>query len=300
MKSLTALLLASLWLQNASVAQTIPTVLVSMAPLYSLAKPLLAGTDVALTLVPEDPRSMQAQATLFTRQADRYAEQFKVADAVITMGKIWGGDTLYTAVREVNIRVVDIDASKPWSHELDGVAVAESPATGMVSPYFWLSPSNVIRVLDIVGSDLERLYPLHAGTIAANLEQQKASYLALKNDFERRFVEVSDPVIYALTDQFVYLTSDLGVFVDDYFVKQDIDWTADDYAALTTSLEKAGISVVVHQWEPSAGIKQAITDAGANLLVLDTLETTADFRAGLESNLNALLTAFGTPGAQAP
>jgi ABC-type Zn uptake system ZnuABC Zn-binding protein ZnuA len=141
---------------------------------------------------------------------------------------------------------------------------------------------------------------LHAGTIAANLEQQKASYLALKNDFERRFVEVSDPVIYALTDQFVYLTSDLGVFVDDYFVKQDIDWTADDYAALTTSLEKAGISVVVHQWEPSAGIKQAITDAGANLLVLDTLETTADFRAGLESNLNALLTAFGTPGAQAP
>lgn len=295
MKSLLVLLLAGLCLHNNVMAQQAPTVLVSMAPLYSLAKPLLTGTDVALTLVPEDPRSMQAQATLFTRQADRYAEQFKTADAVITMGKIWSGDTLYTAVREVNIRVVDIDASKPWSHELDGVAVAESPASGMVSPYFWLSPSNVIRVLDIVGSDLERLYPQHAATIAANLDKQKASYLELKNSFESRFVEVSDPVLYALTDQFVYLTSDLGVFVDDYFVKQDIDWTADDYAALTTSLEKAGIRVVLHQWEPSAEIKQAISDAGANLLVLDTLETATDFRGGLENDLNALLAAFQTP-----
>ena len=280
---------------EAAESQGKDVVLVSMAPLYSLAKPLLEGTDVALTLVPEEARSMQAQATLFTRQADRYAEQFKSADAVITMGKIWSGDPLYTAVREVNIRVVDIDASKPWSHELDGVAVANSPATNMVSPYFWLSPSNIIRTLDIVGSDLERLYPKHAATIAANLEKQKAVYLTVKNDFERRFVEVADPVIYSLTDQFVYLTSDLGVFVDDYFVKQDIDWKPEDYSALTAALKKAGINVVLHQWDPSAEIKQAIADAGAHLLVLDSLETNADFRQGLQQDLDSLLAAFTAP-----
>ncbi|MES2605032.1 MAG: zinc ABC transporter substrate-binding protein [Pseudomonadota bacterium] len=269
--------------------------LVSMAPMYSLAKPLLEGTDVTLTLVPEEARSMQTQATLFTRQADRFVEQFKSADAVITIGKIWSGDPLYTAAREVNIRVVNIDATKPWSHELDGVAVTNSPATGMVSPYFWLSPSNIVRVLDIVGSDLERLYPNHAERIATNLEKQKATYLQLKNEFERRFVEVGDPVVYALTDQFVYLTSDVGIFVDDYFVKQDIDWTTSDYTALTTSLEKAGITVVLHQWEPSTEIKQAIEDAGAHLLVLDSLETAADFQIGLQKNLDALLAAFAMP-----
>jgi len=170
--------------------------------------------------------------------------------------------------------------------------VTESPVSGMVSPYFWLSPSNVIRVLDIVGSDLARLYPHHAATITGNLQKQKADYLQLKNDFERRFVEVADPVLYALTDQFVYLTSDLGVFVDDYFVKQDIDWTADDYSTLTSALERAGISVVLHQWEPSSEIKQAIEDAGARLLVLDSLETTTDFRAGFSQDLDALLAAF--------
>ena len=279
---------------NPALAQTDdrPVVLVAIAPLYSLAKPLVEGTDIALTLVPDEARSMSAQSTLFTRQADRFAEQFAAADAVITMGKLWAGDPLYTAAREVNIRVVDIDASKPWSHELDGVAVANSPVSKMVSPYFWLSPSNVIRVLDIVGHDLERLYPDHAATISANLEQQQADYLQLKNDFEQRFIEVADPVVYALTDQFVYLTSDLGIFVDDYFVKQDIDWTADDYAQLTNALKDAGITVVLHQWEPSAEISQAITAAGARLLVLDTLETTADFRAGLAGNLAALLAAF--------
>ena len=272
-----------------------PVVLVSMAPLYSLAKPLVAGTNVALTLVPDEPRSMQAQATLFTRQADRFAEQFKRADAVITMGKIWSGDPLYTAVREVNIRVVNIDASKPWSHELDGVAVANSPVTQMVSPYFWLSPSNVIRMLDIIGSDLVRLYPQHAVTIAANLAQEKANYLMLKNDFERRLVAVTDPVVYALTDQFVYLTSDLGVFVEDYFVKQDIDWTDADYLSLASALENAGVRVVLHQWEPSDVIKETISRAGAQLLVLDSLETTTDFRSGLEHDFNTLLSAFTAP-----
>jgi len=296
-KSLFTLLMAALSLTAVGLptiagAQQIPTVLVSMAPLYSLARPLVEGTDVVLILVPDEPRSMSAQSTLFTRQVDRFAEQFRTADAVITMGKIWNADPLYTAVREVNIRVIDIDASKPWSHELDGVAVTESPVSGMVSPYFWLSPSNVIRVLDIVGSDLARLYPHHAATITGNLQKQKADYLQLKNDFERRFVEVADPVVYALTDQFVYLTSDLGVFVDDYFVKQDIDWTADDYSTLTSALERAGISVVLHQWEPSSEIKQAIEDAGARLLVLDSLETTTDFRAGFSQDLDALLAAF--------
>lgn len=269
-----------------------PTVLVAMAPLHSLTAALVAGTSVRLTLLPEQPRSMQAQATLFTRQAERFAEQFRTADAVITMGKLWAGDPLYTAAREVNIRIVDIDASKPWSHELDGVAVANSPASNAVSPYFWLSPSNVIRTLDIIGHDLQRLYPQQAATIAANLAREKASYLQLKNDVERRLAAVADPVVYALSDQFVYLTHDLGVFVEDYFIKQDIDWQAADHAALTAALRAADVKVVLHQWQPSAPIREAIAAAGAELLVLDTLETTTDFRAGLTQDLQALLTAL--------
>jgi ABC-type Zn uptake system ZnuABC Zn-binding protein ZnuA len=270
-----------------------PLILVAMAPIYELTQTLLVDTDIDLQLLPDSPRSMEAQRTVFTRQADRYAEQFKAADAVITIGKIWSGDPFYITARNFNIRVVDIDASKPWSHELDGVAVANSPATDAVSPYFWLSPSNVIRILEIVGYDLQKLYPAEAETIKTNLEHEKASYVQLKNDFEQRLLNIADPFVYALTDEFVYLTRDIGLFVADYFVKQDIDWTSEDYSKLTQALTSSGVKVVIHQWEPTPEIQKAITDAGATLLVLDSLETTGDFRAGLEHNLDTLLAALG-------
>ncbi|MGV3592373.1 MAG: metal ABC transporter solute-binding protein, Zn/Mn family [Gammaproteobacteria bacterium] len=266
-----------------------------MAPVYELTEPLLAGTNITLELLPDSPRTMQAQLTLFTRQAERYAEPFTRADAVISIGRLWTADPFYTTARQFNIRVVAIDASKPWSHQLDGVSVANSPVTNAVSPYFWLSPSNVIRMLDIVGSDLQRLYPDDAAQIEANLQREKAAYLQLKADFEQRFSAIDDPFVYALADEFVYLTSDVGLFVEDYFVKQDIDWTAEDYANLTAAIENSGVHVVIHKWEPAAEIAQAIADAGATLVVLDTLEVTDDFRAGLQQNLDKLLTALPVP-----
>jgi hypothetical protein len=299
------LLLLTLCLGNTANAQTpctapdcaqadrTATVITALAPLYQLTLPLLQGTSISLQLLPTDgPRSMQAQTTLFTRQAERFAENFRTADAVLGIGRIWPGDPLYTSARQLNIRVVPLDASKPWSHELDGVAVAAAPSTGQPSPYFWLSPANVIRLLDIVGTDLRRLYPQDAALIRSNLEREKAQWLQLKSANERRLLEVDDPVVYALADEFIYLTSDLGLFVDGWFVKQDLDWTEADLAALTTRLQTADIKVVLHKWEPSEAIKAAISAGGAELVVLDTLETTTDFRGGFERNMDLLLEAL--------
>jgi ABC-type Zn uptake system ZnuABC Zn-binding protein ZnuA len=266
-----------------------PLILVAMAPIYQLTQGLLKDTDLDLQLLPESPRSMEAQRTVFTRQAENYAEIFQAADVVISIGKIW---PFYTTARAFNVRVVNIDASKPWSHELDGVAVADSPVSHQLSPYFWLSSSNVIRVLEIVGHDLQQLYPADAATIKQNLAYEKASYVHLKNDFEQRFIEVADPLVFALADEFVYFTSDMGIFVDDYFVKQDIDWTPEDYSKLTTSIKNSGVKVVIHKWQPTAEIQQAITAGGATLVVLDTLETTENFKAGFEKNFDAVLAAL--------
>jgi ABC-type Zn uptake system ZnuABC Zn-binding protein ZnuA len=272
-----------------------PLVLTAMAPVYQLTLPLLTNTSIDLQLLPDSPRTMQAQTTVFTRQAERYADVFAKADAVIGIGRLWTGDPVYTTARSFNIRIVNIDASKPWSHQLDGVSVANSPTTNAVSPYFWLSPSNVIRMLDIVGTDLQRLYPADATTIKTNMEREKSSYLQLKSAFEQGLGAIDDPFVYALTDEFVYLTSDIGLFVEDYFVKQDIDWTTEDYSKLTTALRDSGVKVVIHKWEPSAEITKAVTDAGATLVVLDTLETTANFKEGLQQNLDKLISALQAP-----
>lgn len=268
-------------------------VLTSIAPMFHIATALTANTGIRVENIPARPRSMAAQATLFARQGERFAEQFKNADAVITIGKIWAEDSFYTTAREFNIRIVNIDASKPWSHILTGVSVSTSPVTGKVSPYFWISPSNTIRMLNIVARDLQTLYPDQAQIISSNLEQEKNSYITLQADFETRFLEVLDPVVYALADEFSYLTSELGIFVDDYFVKQDIDWTEEDLTNLSATLTRSGIKVVIHKWEPSEEIKTAVSDAGAELVVLDLMETsTEDFHDSVQSNLEKLLQAL--------
>jgi ABC-type Zn uptake system ZnuABC Zn-binding protein ZnuA len=269
-----------------------PLILTSLAPVYELAAPLVENTGINLQLLPDSPRSMQTHQTLFVRQADRYAGSFAQADAVITIGKVWAADPLYISARHINPRVVNIDASKPYSHELDGVAVANSPIGGQPSLYFWLSPSNVVRMLDIIGNDLLALYPAEAAALKINLVREQDRYRALKAEAETRLLQADDPLIYALADEFVYLSSDLGLFVAGYFVKQDIDWTEADYQQLTQTLQSQAIKVVIHKWEPAAPIIAAIQAAGARLVVLDTLETTADFYAGFAANLDLLMDAL--------
>src|SRR5690606_32535202 len=112
---------------------------------------------------------------------ERYEALFARADAVVTIGKLWLDDPLYTAARNANIRVVEIDATKPWSTTLEGVSVIAQPAeqgpwaaTGTVvrepSVYYWLSPSNAARSADIIARDLMRLAPDDAARIEENLK----------------------------------------------------------------------------------------------------------------------------------
>lgn len=266
-------------------------VLASLAPLYQLTLPLVEGTDIDLRLLPDSPRGMSSHGALFIRRIETFADAFSRADAVISLGSVWAEDPLYISARQYNIRVVDIDAGKPYSHELDGVTIARSPVDNAVSPYVWLSPSNVVRMIDIIGRDLRQLYPDQARRIASNMEARKNHYRALKAETEQVLL-TGDPVVYSLADEFIYLTRDLTLFVDGWFVKQDIDWTAEDHAALTRQLQDHDVKVVIHKWQPSTAIVEAIEAAGAELVVLDTLETTDDFAAGLEQNLAKLAAAI--------
>jgi ABC-type Zn uptake system ZnuABC Zn-binding protein ZnuA len=83
-------------------------------------------------------------------------------------------------------------------------------------------------------------------------------------------MEVSGGDVFALTGDFVYLTNDMGLLVDGYFIKQDLRWTKADLDALTKHLRDRNIKVVLHQWQPSEAIQAAIRSAGAQLVVLDT------------------------------
>src|SRR6185369_8610977 len=133
-----------------------------------------------------------------------------------------------------------------------------NPRTSGAAPYFWLSISNAIRMADIIAHDLGALFPDSSAVIAKNLDGLKRSLLALRGDYQKKLIEGAPDVVFALTGDFVYLTNDMGLFVDGYFIKQDVRWTASDLSSLTKHLKDNGIKVVLHKWQPSEAIQNAV------------------------------------------
>lgn len=259
-------------------------VLTELPPLYSVTATLADETGITVKNVPPDGRRMNALARTLEKPTDAVLASFKEADAVVTIGKLWRAAPLYAAVRAQNIRVVNIDAAEPYSATLPGVALAREPQPGppwesttmsaseQPSLYFWLSPSNGVRMAEIIAQDLSRLSPEDSPKIVRNLEMFRRRLLDLKAEYERKFAELGELTLFALTGEFTYLSADLGLFVDGYFIKQDIDWTADDLGSLQKYLQEQRIGVVIHKWAPSAPIQEAIRAGGATLEVLRTAE----------------------------
>jgi hypothetical protein len=296
-----------------------PIVLTGTQATYSLAKALTVGTPIEVRNVPPDGRQLMLLKDYIERRKADLAPTFARATAAITLTNALPGDPLYRFAREVNIRIIDIDAAIPWALDRTGVALAESPVSNVAwgkgdgaaatdtAPYFWLSVSNAIRMGDIVAHDLAALFPDFAATIAKNGDELKRSLLALRNEYHSRLIAAGEDVVFALTGDFVYLTNDLGLLVDGYFIKQDVRWTPDDLANLTAHLSEHGIRVVIHRWLPSEEIRSAVSAGGATLVVLETgdpglVEDGALAADGLQrilrSDLEAVVTAFATPSSR--
>ena len=283
-------------------------VLTSLPATYSIASALAQGTRIQVANVPEAGRPMNALDRYLEKPGEDDTALLRRADAVVTIGKLWREDPLYTAARAYNIRVVNIDATEPYSRTMPGIALTREPggqapwqkagtggAAGAVaqadgaSLHFWLGPSNGARSAEIVAHDLARLSPADAERIGRNLADYRGRLLQLKQSYEAKLAELENVTVFALSGDFAYLTTDLGLFVEGYFIRQDIEWTPADLEAFRKHLMARDIRVVIHEWEPSEAIRQAITAAGAKLVVLRSGETfKPGYLADMEANLEAL------------
>ncbi|CAH0134405.1 metal ABC transporter solute-binding protein, Zn/Mn family [Pseudomonas brassicacearum] len=286
-------------------------VLVALPAAYALTSALSAGTTLEVVRVPADAAvPMESQATALSRLD---AAVFQQAEAVITLSSLWRADPLYATARRHNLRIVEIDASRSWDTIKPGVAATRVPANDVPwaaasdadaghSPYAWLGPVNAMRMSALIAADLARLAPTDAPRIERNLAALEGRLRRLKADYGARLTAVPDLRVLSLANEFIYLFGEFGVFVDGWFIQQDIDWSDTDRAALTRYLRERDIRVVVHKWAPDAKIAKAIEDGGARLLILDMgnpgmlADKANGYEALLGSNLEALLAAFATTG----
>lgn len=279
------LLMSIAGMANAESLQERKKVLTTLAPIYSIVKELTIGTTIDVQNIPAIARRMSAQQNYLNSRADKLHPIFNAASAVVSIEKLWHQDPLYTSARQANIHIVAIDASKPWSNKLEGVTLIQQPSDdtpwidkpssgrdSSISPFFWLSSSNVIRSADIIARDLQRVAPEFAAEIRTNNVNFGKKILALKSDYENKFSQLDDVTVFALASELVYMTSELGLFIDGYFLKQDIHWSDQDLSSFTDYLQKNEITTVIHKWRPDEKIVAAIARANAKLVILDTGE----------------------------
>src|SRR5690606_22773501 len=119
---------SAVWFAGAADEPDELLVLTALPVTYSITAALAEGTSITVENVPEDRRPMNALVNLLTQRPERFEARLARADAVVTIGKLWLDDPLYTAARSANIRGVEIDATKPWSATLEGGSGISPPA----------------------------------------------------------------------------------------------------------------------------------------------------------------------------
>ena len=253
----------------------------ALQPTFSIASALAEGTEIEVRAVPASLPGMGGLDRAFKRPDATTVYGLQWADAVVTIGGVWPEDPLFTQARARNINVIEIDASRSLDVSGESVAQVATPqdsapwrqpapaATRGVSPYAWLSPTNGIRMAEIVAADFVRLSPEDEARIVANLAAFATRMQQLQASYEDRLLGAGGARIFALSDHFSYLTGAFGLFVEGSFTEQDVRWNEADFEGFRRVLVDQGITHVIHHWQPSEAIAQAIEAGGARLVVLD-------------------------------
>jgi ABC-type Zn uptake system ZnuABC Zn-binding protein ZnuA len=304
--------LPALFARRAHAADSKVLVITGLQSTFSIARALAKDTSIEVQAAFPPDIGMEEQASYLSkkRRADFIAAA-KRADAAITIRRIWNLDPLFSAVRAQNIRAIEIDASTPFAPEMAGVALLETAKMqgadgehrpGTVSPYIWLSLTNVVRMTDIIAADLRRLSEADAQTIDRNQQKFRASILALRTQFDGKLADIDNPSVILLKSDLGYLMTDLGVDITASFAKSEYDWTDADVKTLLDKMAKSGTLAIVAAHKPKDTIATAIKGAGGRLAVLNLIDIgVADQDGRLDAdgllkvtrgNLDALLTAL--------
>ncbi len=256
-------------------------VLTALESLYSITSSLAQSTSIEVRSVPANLPGFAQVPRAFTRLSAQAGRDLEQADAVISLRSLWPEDPLYREARARNIRVVEIDAGRSLAKGSPSVMVITQPftqvpwrkapvtSTSKASPYAWFSPSNGIRMADLIARDLKRLAPQEAERIDANLKTFSAQVQALRAEFEARILALEDPRVFALSDHFVYLTNEFGIEVSGSFLEEDVLWTQADRDGFIAMVKAQGIKTILHHWQPSSEVEATIGQSGGRLLVLD-------------------------------
>ncbi len=284
-----AIALSGLLYSSLSAAQTPPVrVLASLPITYGLTELLLkdSGVQVERAAAANLPGSRQS-AYFSGRGAPALQKLATDADAVIGLRSLWRDDPLYPMARRSNIRIVEVDAARPVDGSLPGIAVQPGGNTDGLNSQPWLASNNMGRMADVIAADMVRLAPEAKPRIESNLAALKQRLLKLSARTETRLANADNLSVVSLSDRLDYLIGGLNLELVQTDARSDDQWTAEALKGLSDSLSAGEVKVVLDHRQPPEAVKAIITQAGAQLVVLDG--EAADPVANLEGSIDRVL-----------
>lgn len=243
-------------------------VITSIQPLYSLTSYLTKGTDIKVYIPFGSDVSM-------TMSKDSIREEgfdlsiAKKAQAVVDIAKVWPEDVIYGKARMNKINIVEIDASHPYDEKMTTIFFSDY-SNGKVNPYIWMGSKNLVRMVNIIGRDLIRLYPKNKAKIEKNITKFTADLLKIENEANEKLLSVGNAEVISLSENLQYFLNDMNIYTE--YVDYD-SITAENVAKL---IKDKGIKVIVSDRWLKKNVIKALKDAGGEFVIINTLDIPMD------------------------
>ncbi|EFG94687.1 ABC transporter, substrate-binding protein [Fusobacterium nucleatum subsp. nucleatum ATCC 23726] len=243
-------------------------VITSIQPLYSLTSYLTKGTDIKVYTPFGSDISMTMSKESIREEGFNLAVA-KKAQAVVDIAKIWPEDVIYGKARMNKINIVEIDASHPYDEKMTTLFFSDY-SNGKVNPYIWTGSKNLVRMVNIIGRDLIRLYPQNKAKIEKNITKFTADLLKIENEANEKLLAVGDAEVISLSENLQYFLNDMNIYTEY------VDYDSVNAQNIAKLIKDKGIKVIVSdRWLKKDAIK-ALKEAGGEFVVINTLDIPMD------------------------
>ena len=243
-------------------------VITSIQPLYSLTSYLTKGTDIKVYTPFGSDISMTMSKEAIREEGFNLAVA-KKAQAVVDIARIWPEDVIYGKARMNKINIVEIDASHPYDEKMTTIFFSDY-SNGKVNPYIWMGSKNLVRMVNIIGRDLIRLYPKNKAKIEKNITKFTADLLKIENEANEKLLSVGNAEVISLSENLQYFLNDMNIYTE--YVDYD-SVTVENVAKL---IKDKGIKVVVSDRWLKKNVIKALKDAGGEFVIINTLDIPMD------------------------
>ena len=243
-------------------------VITSIQPLYSLTSYLTKGTDIKVyTPFGSDISMTMSKESI--REEGFDLSIAKKAQAVVDIAKVWPEDVIYGKARMNKINIVEIDASHPYDEKMTTLFFSDY-SNGKVNPYIWTGSKNLVRMVNIIGRDLIRLYPQNKAKIEKNITKFTADLLKIENEANEKLLAVGEAEVISLSENLQYFLNDINIYTEY------VDYDSVNAQNIAKLIKDKGIKVIVSdRWLKKDAIK-ALKEAGGEFVIINTLDIPMD------------------------